>query len=170
MRFRHRRRAGGRCRDLLHDPAAVCVLTSIKNEVYSSSMTLRQTLEPVGAARADDAVSAAWYVTVTSIRPRHETRRAGPAGVEADARSLGVDLRLWRSGLDAGFVVAGPTLRAATDTAFDRWEVLRRQLSLPDWPCSSIVVTAESAAHSRAHRPTHPMPGYRFPYSLWSTA
>jgi len=139
--------------------------------------------QSVLSLQADDRslLTPIWHVSITTRRSEWEPPPTVAATIEADAETLGVDLRLDSQRCIAQFFAHGATLRAATDSAFEHWDSIRFQLGLPEWLATSLLVTqvaaestpdvphggrlhCRSASTSRATS----APGYRYPYYLWN--
>ena len=126
-------------------------------------------------------IDPVWHVAITTERSEWEPPPHTSPTVEADAETLGIDLRLDPQRCVARFFTRGASLGAATDAALGDWELIRRQLGLPDWSATALTVsrttTASASAPTRTGRgscrnvrPPRAAagPSQRSPYYLWS--
>jgi hypothetical protein len=117
------------------------LLTFILNEVSSLRVTKHQTSAAVLTTGEGSVPTPTWRVTMRSRRGFSEAQPPTSATVEADAEARGVSLHIDSLQFVVRFLVGGADLRAATVSALDRWDVIHRELCLPGWRATSMVVT-----------------------------
>lgn len=111
-----------------------------------------------------------WSVRITAERPAHDALPEIPANTCDRAATIGVDLEFLSNHIEASFLVTGDDIRDAAEAGFERWSEICRLLSLPNWPCSSTVITTLHAAADHDPDVREFAPGYRFPYYIWPAA
>ena len=82
-----------------------------------------------------------WSVTIRSRISSFDARPTNPVTVATEAAARGVELEIDSLHCVARFLAGGDDLRAATGSALDRWDLVHRDLCLPDWTVTAMIVT-----------------------------
>lgn len=82
-----------------------------------------------------------WIVTIKSHISSSDALAINSATVATEAAASGVALEIDSLHCVARFLVGGDDLRAATGSALDRWDLIHRDVCLPEWTVTSMIVT-----------------------------